>query len=245
MTALSDRDVQDSIIRYLSDSQVRSEPSHAFLDTEEAHRAQRFSRFLVRRYYRDRLTRAFHYSAALVGKHQSAENSADSVEFDRILDRCVLGSLTSSKEVGELAVWRLLPLRSDAWWSELLEYERAFFLQLATSEATPAGTAPKKNTSAVIREFRVQIPELLASFRRGNGITHISYTSLTLLFSRTTHGKIYVVEPDEKTSAVFRSVDGKSSQKQIASTAAIPQEEIHRILTTLGDIGSLVLPTGA
>jgi hypothetical protein len=245
MSALSDRDVQDSIIRYLSDSQVRSEPSHTFLDSEEAHRAQRFSRFLVRRYYRDRLTRAFHYSAALVGKHQSAEDIADSAEFDPILDRCVLGSLTCSKKVGDLAVSRLLPLRSDAWWSELLEYERAFFLQLATSEATPPGTAPKKNTSAVIREFRVQIPELLTNFRRGNGSPYVSYTCVTLLFSRTTHGKVYVVEPDEKTSAVFRSVDGKSSQQQVASTAAVPQEEIHRILISLRDIGSVVLPTGA
>lgn len=245
MTALNDRDVQDSIIRYLSDSQIRSEPSHTFLDTEEAHRAQRFSRFLARRYYRDRLTRAFHYSAALVGKHQSAEHIADSAEFDPILDRCVLGSLTSSKKAGDLAVSRLLPLRSDAWWSELLEYERAFFQQIATSEATPAGTAPKKNASAVIREFRVQIPELLASFRRGDGSSHISYTSVTLLFSRSMHGKIYVVEPDEKTLAVFRSVDGKSSQQRVASTAAVPQEEIHRILTSLSDIGSVVLPTNA
>jgi hypothetical protein len=245
MSALNDRDVQDSIIRYLSDSQVRSEPSYAFLDSEEAHRAQRFSRFLARRYYRDRLARGFHYSAALVGKHRSAEQVADSAEFDPILDRCVLGSLTCSKKVGDLSVSRLLPLRSNAWWYELLEYERAFFLQLATSEATSAGTIPKRNTSAMIREFRVQIPELLASLRLGNGSPHVSYTRVTLLFSRTTHGKVYVVEPDEKTSAVFRSVDGKSSQQQVASTAAVPQEEIHRIFTSLSDIGSVVLPTSA
>jgi len=245
MTAVSDRDVQDSIIRYLSDSQVRSEPSHAFLDTEEAHRAHRFSRFLVRRYYRDRLTRGFHYSAALVGKRQSAELIADSAEFDPVLDRCVLGSLTSSKEVGDLAVSRLLPLRSEVWWSELLEYERAFFLQLATSEATPAGTAPKKNTSAMIREFHVHIPELLVSLRRGNDVAHLSDKGVTLLFSRTMHGKIYVVEPDEKSSSIFRSVDGKNCGQKIALAAGVPQEEIQRILTTLSDIGSVVLPIGS
>jgi hypothetical protein len=239
----NDRDLQDDLIRYLSDATLRSiETANEILDDQELGRAQRFSRFLARRYYRDRLSRGFRYSASLVGKQQSAEQIVDTSDFDSILDRFVLGSLASSIDVGQLAFSRLLSLRNEVWWSELLEYELAFFLQLATSETTPASGLPEKNASAVLRDFHVHIPELLTRLRTGADLAGIPGIKTTLLFSRSVHGRIYVVELDEKTSTVFQSIDGAQSPEELAAICGASPEDIQRILVTLADIGSIVLP---
>ena len=240
----ADRNLQDQVIRYLADATVRSlEVSPGFLDDKETSRAERFSRFLARRYYRDRLSRGFRYSDKLVSV-KTVTHVVDEPEFESILGRCVLGSLKTATEVGNLVVSRLSSLRNERWWHELLEYERAFFLQLATSEQTAANELPQKNASAVIREFHVPISELLARLRSGERVGDDLHGNATLLFSRTLHGKIYVVEVDERTSAVFRTIDGKRSQDEIATFCRGSREEIERVFATLCDIGSVVPPTG-
>ena len=242
--ASTDRDLQDQVIRFLSDARARStESSSSLLDGNEAQRAERFSRFLARRYYRDRLSRGFRYSARLVETGRSAEQIVDSADFDSILDNCVLGSLTSSKEVGVLALSRLLPLREEIWWPELLEYERAFFLQLATSEISSAGSGPRSNSSTVLHEFGVQVPELLSRLRTGQNVNEVERKKVTLLFSRTSHGKIFVAEPDQKTCAVFKLIDGKRSLNQIAAVCDLAPEEFQRIIADLVEIGAIALPT--
>ena len=239
----TDRNLQDQVIRYLADASLRSlEISPGFLDDHETSRAERFSRFLGRRYYRDRLSRGFRYSDKLVSV-KPVTQVVEEPEFECILGRCVLGSLKTATEVGNLAVSRLSSLRSERWWGELLEYERAFFLQLATSEQTAASELPRKNASVVIREFQVPISELLARLRSGAQVGDNLQGNATLLFSRTAHGKIYVVELDERTSAVFRAIDGTRSQDEIAAFCRGSREEIERVFATLSDIGSVVLPT--
>src|ERR1700758_1381882 len=86
----TDRDLQDRVIRFLSDASLHSaQPVGQLLDDSEILRAQRFSRFLPRRYYRDRLTRAFRHADVLVPKERTASTLVDSVEFDSVLDRCI------------------------------------------------------------------------------------------------------------------------------------------------------------
>ena len=134
----SDRDLQDRVIRYLTDVNDHSaDIADKLLDAADAERAQRFSRYLVRRYYRDRLHRGFRYSRGLVDAARTAEQVVDNLEFASILSTCVLGSLQTARTVAALAVSELMGLRQDVWWQELLQYESALFLQLATSEPAP------------------------------------------------------------------------------------------------------------
>ena len=61
---MTDRDVQDEIIRYLTEPLGRTSAALALaLAPEQAARAGHFAQFLARRYYRDRLGRSFRYSA--------------------------------------------------------------------------------------------------------------------------------------------------------------------------------------
>jgi hypothetical protein len=235
---LSDRQLHDRVITYLTDANLRySGTSNEFLDEGEANRAQRFSRFLARRYYRDRLQRSFRYSSSVVSQTRAASDLADRSEFDGVLDNCVLGSFATSREVGQLAVAALLPLRNEAWWPELLEYESALFLQLATSEVTPAGNSLRVCVSTAIRSFTFRIPELLSSLRAGRLLPISGNT--TLLFSRTTHGRIYVVELDAKTEAVFTAISRGEDVQQLVADEDVTPDEMQQTLNTLHVIGAV------
>jgi hypothetical protein len=238
----SDRDFQDEVIRYLTDAKLRSSDTNTkLLEDTETGRAKRFSHFLARRYYRDRMHRAFRYSATLISPPQAPELVAESPEFDSILETCTLGSLDTSREVGQLAIARLLPLGQEEWWADLIDYELAFFIQLATSEAPLPSTIPIRNPSTILHKFQFRIPELLECLRTGRSLADDFRAEVALLFSRTHHGKIYIVEADESAIMVFLATDGRKSSEEIATSCGIWVEETRRILSTLSDIGSIVL----
>ena len=234
----SDRDLHDRVISYLSDANLRA-GSTDFLNETEVKRAERFSRFLARRYYRDRLRRSFRFSASLVSQSHAASRLPDHPDFDEFLDHVVLGSLAAAREVGQLAVERLTPLRSEAWWPELLEYEFAFFLQLATSESTPPSEGVQVCISAVLRSFTFRIPEMLERLRSMKPPELQGNT--TLLFSRTPHGRIYVVELDPITEALFIEISRGEDPRKRLSGDELRLQELRHTLSTLKEIGAVSL----
>jgi hypothetical protein len=239
-TGWSDRDFQDAIIRFLSGPQNRSSNLIDFPDERQREGAQRFARFLARRYYRDRLQRGFRYAVRLTGS--PLEPLIEGPQFDAILDDCVLGSLQTARCIGRLAVENLAPRRTESWWTELLEYEFAWFQQLAASEIPPTAPVPAQNSIAVVRDFKIRIPELVARLKSGTMPAASLESYLTLLFSRTTHGRIYVVEMDQAAKAVFEAVDGERSEGEIARSSGLALEDTRRILTNLCELGAVILP---
>jgi len=239
----TDRALQDQIIEFLTDASARSEAKDLeFLDANEVARAERFSRFLARRYYRDRLHRGFRYSTALLGS-EAAAKLVDTVNFNPILESCTLGSLATASMVGKLAVSELRARGSDEWWTELLDYEFAFFMQLATSERTPGGRFFRNAISTLIHEFQFAIPELLESLKKAKVSTNVVRKPTTLLFSRTHHGRIYVVELDATARAVVRAVNGSRHAAEIAECADLGQKETERILADLVRISAVLPPS--
>jgi hypothetical protein len=240
---LSDRDLHDRVITYLTDAKVRVDSSTEFLNDTEAKHAQRFSRFLARRYYRDRLQRGFRYSTSLVSQARAASQLVDRPEFNEILNHCILGSSETARKVGHLAVTHSSPLRDEAWWPQLLEYEAAFFLQLAISEPTPAGEAMRVCVSTVLRRFTIRIPELLECIRSGRPLPPDLQGSTTLLFSRTVHGRIYAAEVDPKTEATFMEISRGADLRRGLSADAPGMPELEQILTALQEIGAISIPS--
>src|SRR5438445_11110065 len=123
----SDRDLQDEVIRYLADARARNENSAEIpLSPEQARRAEKFGRFLARRYYRDRLARSFRYSrlfASAIGR--SAEQVVDGESFQTFLNECVMGSLEAAQRVGQMALMCLSDVHEPGgWWCDLLAYEQ-------------------------------------------------------------------------------------------------------------------------
>jgi len=241
----SDRDLQDKIIRYLADATARNKGSAELpLSPEQARRAEKFARFLARRYYRDRLARSFRYSrrfAAAVGR--SAEQVVDGGSFQEFLNECVMGSLEAAQRVGQLAVIYMSDVEKPGpWWGALLAYEQAFFLQAATAEAEPVTNFPRRASSAVSCIFRWNLPEMLARLKSGQNIGDDLKKDVALLFSRTASGKIYVVEIEESSELVWRHTEGSRTVEQIASAGSLPVHTVQDTLQALSQIGAVVLP---
>ena len=101
---MTDRDVQDEIIRYLTEPLGRTSASLA-LAPEQAARAAHFAQFLARRYYRDRLGRSFRYSAMMLnGVGRRVTDVVEGEEFNRVVSDRVMGSLAAAQQIGALAV---------------------------------------------------------------------------------------------------------------------------------------------
>src|SRR5438445_5650196 len=158
---MNDRELQDEIIRYLTEPAARAKSgARLALAPEQAARAAHFARFLARRYYRDRLGRSFRYSAMLVnGNGHRAMDVVETNEFNRTVSSEPMGSLAAAQQVGALAIRHLARAKDEAWWPALLEYERAHFLQTATSESTQAGRHLGRGASAVCQLFDWHVSE--------------------------------------------------------------------------------------
>lgn len=235
----SDRDLQDAVITYLADAGLRRLPTPPLpLSPEQAQRAGRFARFLARRYYRDRLARSFRYSRSFV---PAAETLVDTPVFDAFLNECLLGSAAAAERVADMAVDHLNSWASPGpWWSDLLQYESLFFLQTATTEAATSAGFPRPAPSARRRKFSWNLPLLLPELKAGNAVAAGLRQEVTLLFSRTPHGRIYVVAVDDATAAVFGAAAGRLSAFQIAQAISLPPEFVRHTLAALVQIGALV-----
>jgi hypothetical protein len=241
---MSDRAVQDAVIRYLADASVRAQGPHdAPIPAGEAAKAARFAHFLARRYYRDRLARSFRYSHRLIGQtRRSAEQVVDGAEFDCFLPGCVMGSLASAQRVGEMARAQLAAVPLGPWWPDLLDYECAYFLQAATAERGASADRPLPGVSAICQRFAWALPEMLPRLRAAEAIGDDLRREATLLFSRTHAGRIYVVEVEPRLESVFRATDGRRTVDAIAEAAGVPAEQAQALLVSLAGIGAVRLP---
>lgn len=241
---MSDRAVQDDVIRYLADASVRGHAAAAPISADEAAKAARFAHFLARRYYRDRLARSFRYSHRVFEQTgKTAEQVVDSAQFGQFLSVCVMGSLASAQPVGEMARTHLAAAPLGPWWPDLLEYEYAYFLQAATAErGMSVAGRPSRGVSALCRRFAWALPEILPRLRAGESIGDDLQRETTLLFSRTQAGRIYVVEVEPAMERVFCAVDGQRTVEEIAEAANVSADDFPPILASLASIGAVQLP---
>ena len=242
---MNGRALQDEIIRYLSDAKLRAASQKSLkLTVDEAEKANKFARFLARRYYRDRLIRSFRYSRIFADKTgRRAEEICGRKEFGPFLDQCVLGSVASARRAGEMAVAYLSPGKGlFPWWSDLIAYESAHLLQTATTERVQPGWRYQRGPSAACIRFDWALPEMLPRWRKGEPVEEELHRGVTLLFSHTHMGKIYVVELDESTAAVFGATDGARAMEQIAEAAGVSQKQAEEALTNLVEIGAVERP---
>jgi hypothetical protein len=155
----------------------------------------------------------------------------------------VLGSLESARRAGEMAVAHLAPGQTlFPWWSDLMAYESAHLLQTATTERAQPGRRYRRASSATCKRFDWALPEMLPQLRKGEAVEEEFHRGVTLLFSRTHMGKIYVVELDENTEAVVRVTDGSRALEQIAEAAGVTQEQAEEALSSLAEIGAIERP---
>jgi len=102
---VSDRAVQDEVIRALADAPYRASAGWRERGLAEAARVERFARFLARHFYHERVVHFFRYSGALArvtGRRPEAVLAQGA--FDALLGSAVLGSRDTARSVADLVV---------------------------------------------------------------------------------------------------------------------------------------------
>jgi hypothetical protein len=242
---MNDRAVQDKIIRYLADATARAAVATDIpIENGEKPKTERFARFLARRYYRDRLARSFRYSRGFrTSTGRVAEQVIDAPDFGEFLLECVLGSLPGAERVAEMARHHLMGAAAPGpWWSELIEYECAYFLQAATSQREESQGLPAPGLSGICRRFGWGLPEMVRALRTGQPVNDSFRRECILLFSRTHAGRIYVVEGEPQIEKVFRATDGHRTPAEIAAFANLSLAQVHANLSSLAAIGAVQFP---
>jgi len=193
-----------------------------------------------------------------------AEQIVDTGEGERALRECSPGSLDCARRLGEMAVVLLNQalVRNTAggetgaetgpgnlrltprlpWWRDLVDFERAWFLQAATTAAAPPANRPRRGVSALCAAFAWDIPQVRERLQSGApiGDDHDLRRKLTLLFARRRDGEVRVVEAGAVVEKVFRATNGLRTAEQIAAAAALSLAASERILNALADIGAVV-----
>ena len=181
----------------------------------------------------------YFFPAMMNGIGRRAIDVVEAEEFNRVASREAMGSLAAAQQVGALAVQHLTPSRDEAWWPALLEYERAHFVQTATSESMQPGEHPRRGASALCHQFEWHVPELLRRIKAKEAIGDDLRRPVRLLFSRTHAGKIFVMEVDAATAAVFSAVDGARSVVEISERTAMPLLAVEESLQSLKEVGAV------
>jgi hypothetical protein len=198
----------------------------------------------ARQFYRELLGREFVHSRAFAPQTgRAAEDVAANTAFETVLRECAPGSLEAARRIGEMAFIHLdtTAAAPGPWWRDLCNYERGRFLQAATTDPGPPTNRPRRGVSALCMNFAWDVPSLVERLNARDKNYQDLRRNLTLLFSRGTEGKIYVVDVGAPVEKVFRATNGLRTLDQIAATAAMRLEEAKGVLQALAGVGAVVL----
>lgn len=197
----------------------------------------------AREFYRSHLRESFYSTGLFAASVQRvAEEVVDKPEFLAIMSETQQGSLDAARRIGEMAVVHLdgAPNQPGPWWRDLCNYDRAFFMQRATTDSGPPANRPRRGVSALCTNFTWNMPELVKRLKNGEAIAEDLRKPITLLFARNNQGGVQVVEVGGAVEKVFRATNGLRTVEQIASAADVPLAETQQILRALAGIGAVV-----
>lgn len=195
-----DRQIQDQIIRALADASFRLSDEWLSLDLADAERVARFSRFLARNYYHQRLIHFFKYSRALrslIGR--SADELVEMPDFKRSLATVTLGSKASAENVCAQAV-RFVCASPRAkmvpYLEELLAYESTMMV-IEAGPKTRQDAIDRQTVETVRKTFAFDLPSVLPLLTGVvNKVPAVGSGPISLLFTRDQHARVTVLKED-------------------------------------------------
>ncbi len=204
----------------------------------------------AREFYRQHLAASFRYSRQFSQAFgAAAQDVVDSPQFEAMVRESAPGSLECARRVGEMAVVALdrrvavgaqPSAGPGAWWRDLLNYERGYFLQVATTAEGPPTNRPRRGVSALCMNFSWNMPEVIERLKQGQAAGDDLRRPVTILFARGAGGQVHVVEVGPDVERVFRATNGLRTLAQIAAAAGVADSETEHILNALAGIGAVV-----
>ena len=258
---MSDREIQDSVIRALADAPYRASPEWRGLALADPARLERFARFLARHFYHERLVHFFKYSRALARvTGRRPEAVLHSAGFDALLSTAVLGSRATARAVAALAVNHVRPAdgaQPIPYLNDLLEYEQAMMV----AEAGPrvwrddggeqgAGNGeqslPERVEGTVLLDLAYDLPTVLPKLLQPwTEVPQAAPLRVKLLIARSPHGRVTVARADAAVASVVELADGRKTLPELAREAGLRSEDLDATLAGLADLGAVRFATGS
>jgi len=256
---MSDRAVQDALIRALADAPFRASAEWRQRELANEARLDRFARFLARHYYYERLVHFYRYSRALARvTGRAPEGVLGAAGFDRLLPAIVLGSRDSGVAVAELVTAHLAGGRvsSIRYHDDLLQYQRAMMVvesgarvwRDGSSAADPGSrrSLPVTVEGTMLLELQHDMPAVLPLLLRDwSDVPEAPAQRTTLLIARSTHGRVSVARTTATITTVLALADGRTTLDELARDAGLRPAELDATLQGLVDIGAVRFSTGS
>lgn len=255
---MSDRAVQDALIRALADAPFRASPEWRQRELASQERVDRFARFLARHYYYERLIHFFKYSRALArvtGRQPEAVLSGP--EFDAQLPALVLGSRASAVAVALLAATHVRGGDGSAvpYLEDLLTYEQGMMVVESGARVWRDG-APERAESQRSNPVRVQgtmlldlqydLPAVLpALLRSWTDVPQPPRRPTRLLLARSKRGRVSVARTNTAVATLVELADGSKTTEDLAREAGLRPAELEATLQGLVEIGAVRFSTGS
>ena len=257
---MSDREIQDSVIRALADAPYRASREWRGLALADPTRLERFARFLARHFYYERVVHFFKYSRALAQvTGRRPEAVLHSAGFDALLSTAVLGSRATAHAVAALAVHHVRPAgaaQSIPYLDDLLAYEEAMMV----AEAGPRvwrdagkgeggrekGVPPELVEGTVLLDLAYDLPSALPKLLQPwTEVPRAAPQRVKLLIARSPHGRVTVARADAAVASVVELADGRKTLPELARAAGLRSDDLEATLAGLADLGAVRFATGS
>ncbi|HEX2648287.1 MAG TPA: hypothetical protein VHO95_13750 [Candidatus Dormibacteraeota bacterium] len=258
---MSDRAVQDRVIRALADAPFRASPAWRAAGLADGERVERYARFLARHFYHERIVHFFKYSRALAPlTGRTPESVLRSAAFDALLPTVVLGSRETARAVASLVTRHLQTSPAPVpYVGDLVRYEEAMMVveagprvwRDAAGVAPTAGgerraPAPLKVDGTTLLELAHDLPAVLpALLGPWTDVPEAPQRPTTLLVARSPHGRVAVARSDARIAAVLALADGTRTLAELAAGAGLSVGELEATVAGLVDLGAIRFWTGS
>ncbi|HVH08718.1 MAG TPA: hypothetical protein VM736_02890 [Gemmatimonadales bacterium] len=256
---MSDRALQDRVIRALADAPFRASSAWRSAGLADGERVERYARFLARHFYHERIVQFFKYSRALARvTSRVPEAVLRSAAFDALLPSVVLGSRETAQAVADLVSRHVRTSAAPVpYLGDLVRYEEAMMVVEAgprvwRDSGGPGPTdgaarrAPVKVEGTVLLELAYDLPTVLpALLAPWTEVPQAPRRATTLLVARSMHGRVAVARSDARVSAVLALADGTKTLSELAAGAGFPVAELEATLDGLVDVGAIRFSTGS
>jgi len=256
---VSDRALQDLVLRALADAPFRASPAWRQRALADLSRLERFARFLARHFYYERIVHFFKYSRALSRvSGRTPEAVLRTTAFEALLPTIVLGSRDSAAAVAKVIAAHVSSGRRGAipYLPDLLRYEEAMMV----AEAGPRvwretgkpetrnekGTTPELVEGTVLLELSYDLPAVLPKLLQPwTELPRCPEQPTKVLIARSKHGRVAVARADAAVAAVLELADGRTTLDDLAREAGLRPTELEATLAGLTELGAVRFATGS
>ena len=255
---MSDRALQDRLIRALADAPFRDSPAWRHAGVADPDRLERFARFLARHFYLERIHHFFRYSRALARiTGRSPETVIASPDFEALFPTLVLGSRPSAHAVARLVARHVSDGGGEEvpYLADLLRYEAGMMVvesgprvwrdtmheAKSTAQVNPA---PVEGTVLLDLEYDlpVVLPDLLKPWSE---VPTCPRRPTKLLVARSRHGRVSVARTTVVIDTIMELADGRKTIEDLAVQAGLRPAELEATLQGLVELGAVRFRTGS